>query len=83
MSEYAVSRIYPGDKKSLAQIDALLTQEGITRDGHLDYICAMRDEEDRIIATGSCFGPTLRCFAVSAGHQGGRASRGLGPLQVL
>ena len=70
MSEYSVSRVYPGDKKSLAQIDALLTQEGITRDGHLDYICAMRDEEDRIIATGSCFGPTLRCFAVSAGHQG-------------
>ena len=70
MSEYTVSRIYPGDKRSLAQIDALLTQEGITRDGNLDYICAMRDEENRVIATGSCFGPTLRCFAVSAGHQG-------------
>lgn len=70
MSEYTVSRIYPGDKKSLTQVDALLHQEGIIRDGHLDYICAMRDENDRIIATGSCFGPTLRCFAVSARHQG-------------
>ena len=70
MSEYTVSRIYPGDKKSLTQVDALLHQEGIIRDGHLDYICAMRDENDRIIATGSCFGPTLRCFAVSAQHQG-------------
>ncbi len=70
MSEYTVSRIYPGDKKSVTQVDALLHQEGIIRDGHLDYICAMRDENDRIIATGSCFGPTLRCFAVSAQHQG-------------
>ena len=70
MSEYTVSRIYPGDKKSLTQVDALLHQEGIIRDGHLDYICAMRDENDQIIATGSCFGPTLRCFAVSARHQG-------------
>ena len=70
MSEYAISRIYPGDKKSLSQVDALLHQEGIIRDGHLDYICAMRDENDQIIATGSCFGPTLRCFAVSGQHQG-------------
>ena len=68
MSEYPISQIYPSDKRSLAQIDALLQKEGISRDGNLDYICAMRDSDDEIIATGSCFGATLRCFAVSSEH---------------
>ena len=70
MSEYPISQIYPSDRRSLGQVDALLQREGISRDGNLDYICAMRDERDEIIATGSCFGPTLRCFAVSSEHQG-------------
>ena len=70
MSEYPISQVYPSDKRSLAEIDALLQKEGITRDGNLDYICAMRNDSDEIIATGSCFGPTLRCFAVSSEHQG-------------
>ena len=70
MSEYAISQIYPTDKQSLAQIDHLLNQEGIRRDAHLDYICAMYDENYQIIATGSCFTNTLRCFAVSKDHQG-------------
>ena len=70
MSEYPISQVYPSDKRSLAQIDALLQKEGISRDAHLDYICAMRDGNDEIIATGSCFGCTLRCFAVSSEHQG-------------
>ena len=70
MRDYPISQVYPWDKRSLAQIDALLQKEGITRDGNLDYICAMRDGSDEIIATGSCFGCTLRCFAVSSEHQG-------------
>ena len=70
MSDYAISQVYPSDKRSIAQIDALLQKEGNTRDGKLDYICAMRDSDDEIIATGSCFGATLRCFAVSSEHQG-------------
>ena len=70
MSDYSISQVYPSDKRSLAQIDALLQKEGISRDGNLDYICAMEDENGEIIATGSCFGPTLRCFAVSSEHQG-------------
>lgn len=70
MSDYSISQIYPTDRHSLAQIDALLQREGISRDGNLDYICAMEDETGDIIATGSCFGPTLRCFAVSREHQG-------------
>ena len=70
MSEYLISQVYPSDKRSLRQIDALLQKEGISRDGNLDYMCAMRDGHDEIIATGSCFGSTLRCFAVSSEHQG-------------
>ncbi len=70
MSEYAISQIYPTDRQSLAQIDHLLNQEGIRRDANLDYICAMYDENYKIIATGSCFTNTLRCFAVSKDHQG-------------
>ena len=41
MSEYTISQIHPADRRSLAQIDALLKQEGILRDANLDYICAM------------------------------------------
>ena len=70
MSDHPISQVYPSDKRSLAEIDLLLQNEGITRDGNLDYICAMRDGNDEIIATGSCFGPTLRCFAVSSEHRG-------------
>ena len=29
MSEYTISQVYPTDKSALAQIDALLEQEGI------------------------------------------------------
>ena len=70
MSEYTISQVCPTDRTVLAQIDALLQQEGIRRDGNLDYICAMFDEEYNVIGTGSCFGNTLRCFAVSSAHQG-------------
>ncbi len=67
---YTISSVYPNDKRTLAQVDALLEQEGIQRDGNLDYIAAMFDEDYKVIATGSCFGNTLRCFAVSHEHQG-------------
>lgn len=67
---YTITQVRPGDWRMLAQIDALLEREGIRRDAHLDYICAMLDESFQVIATGSCFGSTLRCFAVSGDHQG-------------
>lgn len=70
MSDYLISRVSPGDAKAIARIDSLLQAEGIRRDGNLDYICAMFDSNGRAIATGSCFGNTLRCFAVSSAHQG-------------
>ncbi len=70
MSDHSISQIRPTDRRGLAQIDALLAQEGIRRDANLDYICGMYDEDYRIIATGSCFGNTLRCFAVDSRYQG-------------
>lgn len=67
---YVISEVRSGDKRSLSEIDALLTRQGIRRDANLDYVCAMYDDDYRVIATGSCFGNTLRCFAVSDEHQG-------------
>lgn len=70
MSDYRITEVLPADKTTLAQVDALLQQEGIRRDRNLDCICAMLDESGQVIGTGSCFGNTLRCFAVSREHQG-------------
>ena len=67
---YTISKIYPSDKRSQRQVDALLEAEGIRRDANLDYTCGMYDEDMNLIATGSCFGNTLRCMAVSSAHQG-------------
>ena len=68
MSE--VTKIYPSDRRALAEVSALLEQEGIRLDRHLDYISAIRDDECHLIATGSMFRNTLRCFAVDHHHQG-------------
>ena len=62
---YTISQVSPADRRAQAQIDGLLEQEGIRRDANLDYVCAMYDGDGCVIATGSCFGNTLRCFAVS------------------
>lgn len=70
MPDYHISQIYPSDKRANDEVDALLISEGIRRDANLDYTCGMYDDEMHIIATGSCFGNTLRCFAVSHEHQG-------------
>lgn len=70
MSDYVISQVHPNDKRTLVQVDQLLDREGIRRDKNLDYICAMYDDNYNVIATGSCFGNTLRCFAVHSDHQG-------------
>lgn len=70
MSEYTISKIYQNDKRNLKLIDELLLQEGIRKDANLDYTCVMFDSDMNVIATGSCFGNTLRCLAVSNKHQG-------------
>lgn len=67
---YTLSEIRPDDRRSMAQVRALLEQEGIALDGNLDYTCALFDEDDQLAATGSSFGSTLRCFAVDRAHQG-------------
>lgn len=67
---YAISSVGPGDRYMQAEVDALLEREGIHRDRHLDYTAAMLDEDYHVIATGSLFGNTLRCMAVSSDHQG-------------
>ena len=69
MSTYPIVRIFASDKQGLAAVDALLASEGIHRDAHLDYTCAMF-EDGLAIATGSCYGNTLRCMAVAAEYQG-------------
>ncbi len=70
MSSYSISKIYPSDRYANDQIEMLLQGEGIRRDPNLDYTCGMYDEDMNIIATGSLFGNTLRCMAVSHNHQG-------------
>ena len=67
---YYISQVRAGDLRTMAQVDALLAAEGLRRDRSLDYTCAMFDDDGQIAATGSCFGNTLRCFAVSRAHQG-------------
>ncbi|WP_270404515.1 [citrate (pro-3S)-lyase] ligase [Candidatus Collinsella stercoripullorum] len=69
-AEYLVSKVWPQDRATLAKVDALLAQEGIERDANLDYTCAIVDDDLNVIGTGSCFGNTLRCLAVSSEHQG-------------
>ncbi len=70
MSDYTISRILPSDRRGQRQLAELLSAEGIRKDGNLDYTCGMFDDDYNLIATGSCFGNTLRCMAVSSAHQG-------------
>lgn len=65
-----ISAISFGDISGQKQVNALLGQEGIHRDENLDYTCGVFDEDYNLIATGSCFGNTMRCLAVSRQHQG-------------
>ena len=66
----SVSQVYRSDARMMAKVKALLEKVDITLDEHLDYTCAVLDEEGAPIATGSAFGSTLRCFAVDPAHQG-------------
>lgn len=64
-----VKRIWPGDSRSRAQAEALLIQEGISLDRHLDYTLGLY-EGDQLLATGSFYRNTLRCLAVDSAYQG-------------
>ena len=70
MSDYQISKVYPSDKRTNRLVSELLIKEGIRKDGNLDYTCAMFDDDMNVIATGSCFGNTLRCMSVDSSHQG-------------
>ena len=70
MPDYYISQISHTDQTAIQGVTALLNAEGIRLDANLDYTCGMYDDEMNIIATGSCFGNTLRCLAVSSEHQG-------------
>ena len=65
-----ISRVSSKDKRVKEQIDELLSSEGIRRDENLEYTCVIYDDDNNVIATGSCYGNTLRCLAVSSAHQG-------------
>ena len=70
MSDAYIAPVRWDDRSAMAAVDALLEGEGIRRDAHLDYTCAIFDARGRMLATGSCYRNTLRCFAVSAAHRG-------------
>jgi [citrate (pro-3S)-lyase] ligase len=66
-----ISKIYPEDRHARAEVVRLLEGEGIRLDKNLDYTCGIYDDDyNHLIATGSCFKNTLRCFAVDSRHQG-------------
>ena len=65
-----MSPVWPGDEKTMKAVDVLLEKEGIRRDRNLDYTCVLTGDDGSAVATGSCFGETLRCFAVDHAHRG-------------
>lgn len=67
---YEIVTVAPSDAQGRARVRALLEQEQIRMDANLDYTCAIFDKMHQAIATGSCYGNTLRCFAVAHAHQG-------------
>ncbi len=70
MSDYIVSTVSLSDTRTLKKVEGLLVHEGIKRDKNLEHICVVYDSDYNVIATGSAFGNTLRCFAVSSQHRG-------------
>lgn len=67
---YIVCEVPSYDRRTRAQVVSLLAREDLTLDAHLDYTCAVLDDDGDIIATGSCFASSLRCLAVAKEHQG-------------
>ena len=67
---YSIRKLSLSDPILAKQVEDLLRAEGIRRDQHLDYTCGIFDEDEVLVGTGSCYGKTMRCFAVSHEHQG-------------
>ncbi len=70
MSDYTLSKIYPSDTKTMAQLHQLLENERIRLDTHLDYTCGLFTENGNLVATGSYFKNTLRCIAIDSNYRG-------------
>ena len=62
MDEYFAVPISHSNRRAMAQMEALLKQEGIERDRNITYSAAIYDEDGGMIATGSLFENTLRCL---------------------
>lgn len=67
---HKIAEILPNDTAGMAKVEQLLQKEGIQRDKNLDYTCAIFGDDGSVIATGSCFGSTLRCIAIDSEHRG-------------
>ena len=67
--DYQLHRILPGETAAQQQLVALLHQQNIRLDPHLEYTVGLYDGP-RLAATGSFFGNTLRCLAVGQDYQG-------------
>jgi len=65
-----VETVYPDDKKTWVVLEAFLKAQGIQKDRNLDYTCVVRDADGNLIATGSCYGNTIRCLAVEKSREG-------------
>ena len=70
MNAFTIKEIRPSDQRSLAQVDALLAQQNLTRDAHLEYTVGLFDSDRHLVATGSALANTLRCLAVDSRYQG-------------
>lgn len=70
MQDYEVVQIRASDRRGIAELEALLAQEGISRDANLDYTVGIYGADGLLAATGSCYADTLRCLAVDAAHRG-------------
>lgn len=70
MADYFVSSINLSDSKALSAVDEILKSQNLKRDGNLDCIAVVRNEDYDIVATGSSLGNTLRCFAVKDEYKG-------------
>lgn len=70
MANYYISAIPQRNARKMAQVTALLNEEGIRLDQNIDYTCGLWSEDGDLVATGSTFHKSLRCLAVSSKHQG-------------
>lgn len=70
MNTFEINRVFSSDQVAVAQVKELLRTEGIQMDKNLEYTCSAITDQNKIAATGSCYGNTLRCLAVRDDYKG-------------